>query len=441
MQIEPTAKKQLTGGERLFNALDYYGLGWVVNAAIGVASSEVAFNNSNFGRIGFLDHALDNKNVLFYAREKAVDGAVNIANTCIDFFYKNHDQFETLAKDVGERLVALGADITPETIASLQKLEISKSKEAFFELYDKLGTYEGIAATLGEGFEAAHLKEAADYLIKKQTSQEVANKVAVLATLCIGGFAVMIPMKMMEDNKRWLVEHLDKHVIDPINSVLGNAPQTEQERAALEEKRQARYREIEEEPQQTWGTMLKSRLGALIPVYALHMAWWNQNNVVKYAQGAFTGQEITNPDPTVGFGGAGHYATTIGEAIENNLVAKIVSPEQYEKLGASLKENAKPFVERLAGGAEPEKLARLSHSEIGKKWLAEKAEWFTADYGYSFIAASGTFALTRFFGNKQEEKEKKEQAENNIVPFNRMQTNKMEHKGAVVDSSKELAFT
>jgi hypothetical protein len=377
----------------------YYGLGWAANAGIGVLTTEYAFNRSG--------------NFIYNTREKAVDFAMNMAEKIF-----HNVELEELTKNIGARLNENGLGGEAAKILQEQAKD-GKFKQAFYDLHSQNGGYEGIAKMLDNSLDAEKIKEAADHMIKKQGGRELFNTAAVLATLCVGGFAVMVPMKLMEDNKRWLVEQLDHKVVDPINSIIGKAPKTDEAKAELEQKRQQRYEEIEAEPQQTWGSMLTSRIIALVPLYALHAAWWNENNAIKYAGGAIAGAEITNPSPEIGFGGVGHYAKKTGNLVGGKIYD--ILPDNWQ---GGITNHVTNHADKFAEGAD-----------IGKRWFSQKAEWLMFDYIYAFVAATTTEKLTgklvKVFDKNNDEQEKPQ-------PFSKVET--AIHGGNLQDRFNHLAI-
>jgi hypothetical protein len=259
-------------------------------------------------------------------------------------------------------------------------------------------------------------------MIKKQTSKEFLEKVAVLATLCLGGYLVMLPMKAMEDNKRDIAEFIDNNVVDPVAGLIGKGAKTEEEKAEIKAQRAQRYAEIEQEEKPSIGDLLWSRTLALLPLYTLHLAWWNENNAIKYAGGLATGQEITNPDPNIGFGGMGHYAKKagefFGEKIHNSLpnFAKNGIDNHLDNVGAAFF-NDKP---KLVG----------KQLEANLAYVKTLTEWAMVDIIYSSVAATGTYVFTKIAGEKKEEKAK-QQPEAKIV--------ETEHNGFLKNTQK-LAY-
>jgi hypothetical protein len=385
--------------EKTFHDFIYYGLGWGVNAGIGVVATEYAFNRSG--------------NVIYNAREKMVDGALSLADKIF-----HNPELEQFTRTIGEKLFESGINNEAANILKEQAKD-GKFKQAFYDLYKNNNGYAGIAELLGEGFNPEKVKQAADHMIKKQSGKELFNTGAVLATLCVGGFAVMVPMKYLEDNKRWLIEQLDHKVFDPINSMLGKGPKDEEAKAELEERRQQRYDEIESEPKQTWSSMLTSRIAALVPLYIVHAAWWNESNAIKSVGGALSGAEITDPSPDSGFGGVGHYAKKIGNAIGDKIYDTL--PDNWQNnITDHVKNNTDKFV---------------ASEEIGKRWFSQKTEWLIFDYIYAFIAATTTEKLTEKLASvfdKSEDENKKSE------PFSKVEA--AIHGGSLQERFNQLAF-
>ena len=395
-QSTTDTKSKHTLGEDIAIALDYWGLGWGVNSALGVLSAEFAFNragNPLYNTVKFL-------------MEKAGGGVDNI--------FHNIDKLLHDGK-LTEALEQISTQLSDND--AIKILQEGTYKEAFYKLHQELGGYEGIASHLGEELDAEQVKKVADFMIKKQTSKEFFEKVAVLATLCLGGYLVMLPMKAMEDNKRDIAEFIDNNVVDPVAGLIGKGAKTEEEKAEIKQLRQQRYAEIEQEEKPSIGDLLWSRTLALLPLYTLHLAWWNENNALKYAGGLTTGQEITNPDPNVGFGGMGHYAKKAGDFLG-------------EKIYNNMSDGAKQVSSNLA----PEISKIKDHDfSANKAWFSEKMEWAMTDVLYSLVAATGTYVFTKIAGEKKEEKAK--QKPEAVIAEN-------EHNGFLKNTQKlEYAIT
>lgn len=78
-----------------------------------------------------------------------------------------------------------------------------------------------------------------------------------------GGFAVLVPMKLLEDRKVDLIKKWDKEIYGPAV----DDPQIEQS-----------HRELEQAPKQSWSSMMGSRMLSLAPFYATTLLVWSHNS-------------------------------------------------------------------------------------------------------------------------------------------------------------------
>lgn len=87
-----------------------------------------------------------------------------------------------------------------------------------------------------------------------------------------GGFAVLVPMKLLEDRKVELVKKWDKEIYGPAV----DDPQIEQA-----------HRELEQAPKQSWSSIFGSRILSLIPFYITTLALWSHDSpLAKATKGA-----------------------------------------------------------------------------------------------------------------------------------------------------------
>jgi hypothetical protein len=403
-------KSEQTAGEHLEFAIREGVLSWGANSTLGVLTAMAAYNYED--------------NVIYNTRKFVVEQAAK----GVEYVFQNADKLlkngdiEKNITAISKRMNEIGLDNklqdafkilqnNPELEAELQ----GKYKQAFFEMHEKMGGYEGIAKQLGENFDKDKIKEAADFMIKKQTSSEFFEKLAVLATLCVGGYLVTIPIHAMETHKRQISEFFDNNIIDPLNALIGNAPKSEADKEQIKEKRQERYAEIDKESHRTLIDIMGGRTLALIPLYAFHLALSNENNIIKLADRLLQNKDINNPDPNVGFGGIGHYIKKAGDFVGNNI---------YEKFPSS--------TENIVNKISPDNIKGVAN----KDWFNEKIEWAITDVTYSLVAAIGTYGLSHLIKAKDEDKEHEPAIKaNNIVPISpEKKINKKQHDGLIANN-------
>lgn len=100
-------------------------------------------------------------------------------------------------------------------------------------------------------------------------AQFIASKTFFLT----GGFAVLVPMKILEDHKVNLVRRWDRQIYGP---QADTDPQLQQSHAQLEAA-----------PKQSWASIMGSRVLSLIPFYGLMMFGWSHKSPLA---------KITNPE-------------------------------------------------------------------------------------------------------------------------------------------------
>lgn len=133
-----------------------------------------------------------------------------------------------------------------------EKTSTSSGEKAF-----DLLTYGGVAglgtfaltipvaywAKYGKG--AKYFEDAAKYLVKKGMRPRIAEEMVMTSALMQGGNLTIIPVKVLENCK--------PQIVDRFNHMLGD----ESGKAS-----------VDEDPQQTWGSLIKSRLVAWTAVFA-----------------------------------------------------------------------------------------------------------------------------------------------------------------------------
>lgn len=106
--------------------------------------------------------------------------------------------------------------------------------------------------------------------INEKTAQYLASKSFFLT----GGFAVLVPMKMLEDRKVELIKKWDKEIY-------GEDAETNPQLAE-------RHRELEAAPKQSWASIMGSRMLALLPFYAtVGLVWSNKSKLAQVTNSEF----------------------------------------------------------------------------------------------------------------------------------------------------------
>lgn len=131
------------------------------------------------------------------------------------------------------------------SIAAVYWVERTKGGRHFLDRFgDKIGTIPGV---------------------NKETAKMLASKSFFLS----GGFAVLAPVKWMEDAKVGLVKKWNREIY-------GNRADIDPEIVQSE-------REMEAAPKQTWGTVFASRILSLIPFYITVGLLWDRTSLLSKA--------------------------------------------------------------------------------------------------------------------------------------------------------------
>jgi hypothetical protein len=398
-----------TEGEKLFDTVNYFGLGWFVNTASSLYLTEKAIH----GGAGW--------DWLKNGRQSLIDGCTKFGLDRIDSPTLNAQQ-----KQLFDKIT----DIAGNNAADIQTLwDKGHLNEAFYELRKSAGgSFEKLAEAAGSTFTPETMKELRDYTVRQNVTATTANTVATIMSICAGGFLVMLPMKIMEDHKLPITKFLDAHVAEPFQNLTGKAPKTQEEREQYEAEKQARYDAIERAPKQTWKSIITSRLAAVVPIWVAHAMWAQPNNIIKSSANFIAGNDYANPNVNVGFGGLNHYTELAG-----NKVGGVILDHLPTKLSDAIQNTGR-----------------------GAEGFKQKTDWFLQDFFYSYIVANSTYQFTRIFGPMFGKEQgageaspppspvadgatpSAPQAANNIVPLKRVGS--PAHHGAVHETGKELSM-
>jgi hypothetical protein len=374
-----------TGGEKLFDWIAYQGIGWIANAGLGVATESVSKNkdameaarervaeNKLLGANPFksaLDQAsYTTRSVLYNARQFATEASQNAADNMFmkDGQYKLADTRDVLNVLNQENVTANAAigTIPKDYFDANGKVKLDTAERLFFEQYDK--GFDRFAERLNaEGITGDTIKSARDNMMAHQRWRTTGKTVATAVAISAGGYAVMIPIKLMEDNKLPLVKMFDK-VVDNFNASIGRGFSSEFDKQQQMAKREERYKEIEAEPKQTWASVLISRVVSVTPFYFIYSALASENNVISGVAAKVGGNEYSDPDK--GFRGWEHHVGQVGDVV-------------FDK-GKNL-----PLINKMI----PE--------EGSANYAASKNQFETliTDFTFSYLVANATYGMTRLF--------------------------------------------
>jgi hypothetical protein len=381
-----------TGGEKVFDIGTYYGIGWVVNALSSVYLTDKAIRS----QAGW---------------EWLYNGRVNLIKTFTEFgekfiekpelwdVFKNHPEF------AGKAL----------------------TNQACYDLWEKSGgSFENLAAKLGGSFTTENVKQIRDYIVHNEAMHSSMSALAGIALLCSGGFLLMEPIKQLEDHKLDIVKFLDEKVVDPLAGLTGHAPPSEEEK----QQRQARYEELAAAPKQTRASILVSRLAAVLPIWAAHVACSQPNNIIKAGAAKVAGVEYVNPNPNVGFGGGDHYFDAAGNAVGGFIAPNAKDPAAFNKNTGLL---INDFSYSLVAATATYWFTRLFAPMFDKGAKTKDAETTLIETAQPKTHANAA-------GTSLQEIPKPATAKNNIVPLNKL-VGDASHQGAVSPETKpELTF-
>lgn len=217
-------------------------------------------------------------------------------------------------------------------------------------------------------------------------SPDTAKMIATKSFFLAGGFAVMLPMKWLEDAKVRLVKKWDQKIY---GDRVDTDPMIIQS-----------HKDLEQAPKQSWSSILGSRILALIPFYLLIGALWdNKSALSKWTNPELRGMskeaikemEVANPSGFATMASKGIYfdhpiATAsryIGKKIAQ-LRGKTEIIEQIEK-------------------AEKEFPGMLTHPKFGSETSHDPNHtalpyYFISEAITSGVVAWGVYALTRILG-------------------------------------------
>ncbi len=329
-------KPPQTQGEKLFNILDYFGIGWVANASLSVLAAD-QINHSHLKNLGdYLKSALGKTLAPAPAESKVTQEQMDKANQL-------YAELKSLFPTEHQASLDDGTHIP-----------------GFFK---RLGTPS--QSTLDGLKERGVLKEAIaeefEFLKKSKLAANKANFWVSFGALNIGGWLVMIPMKLLEDRKEKIVHTLDDQIYGK------HAPE------AVTQRVEARHEQIKQDPHQTWSSELLSRAIGTPMIFGL------------YGQTAF--KENALKKVGVKFEGMQHYEELLGN--KAYIYAKEEAPELYKK-----------FENYLEGA--PKRLGAIEASEnegsIGAQRFKKGVGFTFVDFTYSLMMASIVFTWTRVLG-------------------------------------------
>ncbi len=336
-----------TRGEKLFNALDYYGLGWVANAIVSVYAADAAKHTYAQPTQTKLTQWFGNRWPFNKTESQWTTGELRQANALHESLTKNHfpeidAEIKNAGKSIKDFLEKVG---TPsESVLGALKEEGILTAET--------------TETLAKEFE--HLAEA-----RKATARS--GSLVSFAMLNIGGWLMLAPMKLLEDRKEPIVEKFDE--------MLGSKEGSEARKLAVE----ARHEKLKHEHKQTWTSELISRAVSTPLILGLYYNTMAKENMISK-----TGAPLLKE-----FEGSDIYAEKFAEG-----ATKMMGEERAAAAEAHLGKSPQQTLERLQkeGGAEDFTI----HS--GEERLKNIFSFTFLEVTYSAVMATLVFISSRIFG-------------------------------------------
>lgn len=385
-----------TPGEKLFNFIDYYGIGlfantalsaWLTDAAEHTWLKPIQHNVSNKWMAS--KHLSGESTEAAVAKLKAADRFLRHVTKHSDFSVEQQLQQDNLEKLLGE----IG---TPAA--------------------EKLETMKGLGALLEhEGGLAKAFEETSELATKLNKTRGTVN----FTLLFSGGWMLLLPIKWLEDAKIPLTRHFDK--------MLGKKNPSEEEL----QKREEAYKAIEHEPHQSWISVVLARLSVMPIVMWVFGKTGYQDNVIKKLGGSFEN-----------FEGTRNYAMNeLGPAIGDG-ISEMLGEKASKALNRSLEVKPTGLRETFARDLNPaiKEQAELFPHMDGKTRLDRISGIVSLEFLYAIPNATLLFINTHIFAHLLRwmgfDKEKPEQAEQQPAP---VQT-KVPAQAVAVDAPAPAAY-
>lgn len=343
-----------TKGEKLFNALDYWGLGWITNAILSMYWADAAEHT--------YAQPMQNRITNFFASHWPFNQTKEHLSDRV------FEQSEAFYQALKER---------PEYAPFHQEVKAKgKGMDAFFE---KIGIpSETVLRELHEagklGSEGTSLQESFKHLKATRLSKYGASKVVSFGMLNIGGWLMLVPMKLLEDRKEKIIPTLDRW--------LGSDKATGDTKEAL----QARHEELKQEPRQTWTSELLARTISTPLIIGLYYKTRASENLLSKAGVPFEGADMY----------ADKFATTTIAAMRR-------APQEELAIERKLGESTAKIAAKMQSKGQE----HLFNETSGTKRLHNLFKLGFLEVAYSAVMATLVFSWSRvtglFFGKKKQE--------------------------------------
>lgn len=276
-----------TPGEREFNLKNWFGIGLGANSVLSIATAN--YVKSSHPQSWF---------------ERAYTRVGNLWPTGRNGrTFTDHDVLAS--NDFMKTVKKHAENHAPEL---LEKFDIKKEGNQFFKaLEESHGGAGHLATALGHEKEALY-KAAKETAIALQKSRGWARYVTNFALLSTGGWLLMAPIKWLEDHKAEKVKEYDAkyqktHFV------------TDDEKREIER----RHAELDQEPKQSWGSVLSSRMVAYLPIISAYVLTAGRWNIFSRGLGLKS------------FKGMDHYAEALAKKTGDTLRGSSVTKDLVEK--------------------------------------------------------------------------------------------------------------
>lgn len=239
-----------TPGEKLFNIIDYYGIGLFANTALSSWLTDAAEHTwlkpiqNNLAEKWVNAYPFKKQGITYSHQDlKKSGGFLNALQSHFPAIHRqNADNLEKFSEKIG----------TPNQT-----------------ILDALNDA-GHLLEHEEGLEKAFEKTMA--MTKKFSKARWGVNFGLLFS---GGWILLLPIKWLEDAKIPLTQHFDR--------ILGKEHPSEEEQQKLD----AAYKDIEQEPRQSWASEILARLSVMPVIMGLYFKTGFQNNWIRKLGGSF----------------------------------------------------------------------------------------------------------------------------------------------------------
>ena len=386
--VDGSQKLPSTTGEKIFDFMDWYGIGWLFNAGISVVAADYVTNKGGAYAFDKLADSAKDLRVFRVGEIKTAPQAIAGAKAFKDLGDMFRDEVakahEADAFNPSNEKHAEAFTAKVDSVFKTLKEHKSLIKEG--KIPDEI-----TALAQKASVEPLALLHGAEEVLSKSKSKSMLT----LLSLMSGGFALMAPIKIAEDHKEQIVSKID--------DMLGKKDKSIDEQAHIE----ARHKQLASEPNQTWGSVMIGRVAALTPIITFNTLLGSKDNILakkgdfKGVDHAFdlAGEKIADgirwAMPTASKNIEAKFQSDNVQLVEDvkNKIVKADLPKALVegKSAAAIdkQEQLIASVEEMAGKAS--KAFEMS----GARRMNKIAGYAVADVTYSLVAATATMFASK----------------------------------------------